>query len=279
MLLNHMMDTLDNWQQDAERQRKTFGTQSVERTIALLKELAIFGAQGARVAELASRLDLEYPTAHRIIRCLVDQRMVEKDENTLRYSIGPLVYELGLCAPPKMHLRELCDPIISRIAEKTGDTVFLNVRSGLDALCIDRKEGSFPIKTLIIDIGNRRPLGFGAAGIALLMRLSEEELAKVVTANAPRLQAYGNPSPRSIVALVKRSKVMGYVFTEDVVVPGVSAISLPFGGYDGIPLAAISVTSVSLRMPHSRHRKLASFLESEIRVLEDIMRSTPSGSS
>lgn len=262
----------------SEAKEKNSGTQSVERTVAVLKELAMFGARGARVADLASHLDLEYPTAHRIIRCLVEQRMVQKDENTLRYSIGPLVHELGLSARPKMHLRELCDSTISRIARKTRDTVFLNVRSGLDVLCIARKEGAFPIKTLVKEVGDRRPLGFGAGGIALLLRLSEEEAAKVITANAPRLQAYGNASPRSIVALVKKSKAVGYVFTEDAIVPGVNAVSLPVGGYDGIPLAAISVAAVRSRIPHPRHRKLVSFLKSEIKALEDIMHSTSSGS-
>ncbi|OGA54367.1 MAG: hypothetical protein A3G24_05720 [Betaproteobacteria bacterium RIFCSPLOWO2_12_FULL_62_13] len=255
--------------------KETSGTQSVERTIALLKELAVYGSRGARVAELASRLDLEYPTAHRIIRCLVEQRMVEKGNGTLRYSLGPLVYELGLSVPPRMHLRELCDPITTRIAENTGDTVFLNVRSGLDALCIDRKEGTFPIKTLIIDVGNRRPLGVGAGGIALLMQLPEDELSEILTANAHRLHAYTNVTTKSILALVKRSKEMGYVFTEDIVIPGVSAVSLPFGGRNGVPAAAISVACVPARMPTSRHRGLVSSLRSEIKDLEGIMRSSP----
>ena len=76
------------------------GTQSVERTVAILKELATYGSKGARVSVLAASLGLEYPTAHRIIRCLVSQRMVEKDHANLRYSLGPLVYELGLGVLP-----------------------------------------------------------------------------------------------------------------------------------------------------------------------------------
>ena len=81
----------------------------------------------------------------------------------------------------------------TRIAERTGDTVFLNVRSGPDVLCIDRKEGTFPIKTLIIEVGNRRPLGVGAGGIALLMPLPDEELERVVSANEARLKGVWQP--------------------------------------------------------------------------------------
>jgi len=170
-----------------------------------------------------------------------------------------------------MNLRELCDPVTTRIALATGDTVFLNVRSGFDVLCIDRKEGTFPIKTLIFEIGSRRPLGIGAGGIALLMQLSDEDLAEVLAVNRSRFQAYGKLSARSVLALVRRSKELGYVVTQDIVVRDVSAISLPFGGHDGVPAAAISVACVPSRMPQSRHRELVAFLRAEIKSLENNM--------
>lgn len=254
--------------------KETHGTQSIERTILLLKELATYGAKGARVSQIADALKLEYPTVHRMIRCLVAQRMVEREPATMRYSLGPLVYELGLSVPAKLNLRELCDPITTRIAEVTGDTVFLNVRSGLDVLCIDRKEGNYPIKTLIFEVGNRRPLGVGAGGLALLMPLDDQELEAVVQANAARLQAFGSIKAKSVLAMVKRSRDRGYVVTEDIVVRGVSAISLPFGNHNGVPSAAISVAGVPMRMPQSRHHELVTLLKSEIRNLEDILRAS-----
>jgi DNA-binding IclR family transcriptional regulator len=164
--------------------------------------------------------------------------------------------------------------VTTRIAERTGDTVFLNVRSGPDVLCIDRKEGTFPIKTLIIEVGNRRPLGVGAGGIALLMPLPDEELERVISANEARLKAYGSLKPKSILSMVRRSREQGYVITEDIIVRGVSAISLPLGGSDGVPAAAITVACVPSRMPQSRHRELAELLRSEITALENSMRSS-----
>ena len=248
--------------------RSASGTQSIERTIALLREVATYGPRGAKVSELASSLGMEYPTAHRMVRCLVAQRMIEKSKDRLRYSLGPLVYELGLSVPPRMNLREQCEGVTSRIAEQTGDTVFLNVRSGFEVLCIDRKEGTFPIKTMIFEIGNRRPLGIGAGGIALLMNLPDNELAHTVAANADRLRTFGFITPKNVLARVRRARELGYVFTEDIIIRGVNAISLPFGGHHGIPAAAISVASIPSRMPPSRHPELVSLLKDEIKALE-----------
>lgn len=263
---------MDTRRRPARKANESGGTQSIERTIALLKELAMHGSRGARVSEVASALRLEYPTVHRIIRCLATQRMIERNDETLRYSLGPLVYELGLSVPPKMNLREICDAVTSKIAASTEDTVFLNVRSGLDVLCIDRKEGTYPIKTLIFDVGSRRPLGVGAGGLALLMPLSEEELDYVVRANAMRLQMYGSVTPKHILAGVKQAKERGYVI-EEIIVRGVSAIGLPFGGQKGVPPAAISVACVPSRMPKTRHRELVGFLRNEIKTMEKMLRS------
>ncbi len=226
------------------------------------------------MSELSVALRLEYPTVHRMMRCLVAHSMVQRNDDTLRYSLGPLVYELGLSVPAKMNLREICDPVTTKIAEVTGDTVFLNVRSGLDVLCIDRKEGTFPIKTLIFEIGNRRPLGVGAGGIALLMPLADDELEQVVRANSQRLQAYGSLKPKNVLAMVRQAKQIGYVVTEDIVIPGVSAISIPFGGDKGVQPAAISVACVPSRMPRTRHRQLVALLRSEIATMEDMLRSS-----
>jgi DNA-binding IclR family transcriptional regulator len=38
-----------------------------------------------------------------------------------------------------------------------------------------RHEGSFPIRTLVLDVGNRRPLGVGAGGLAILAAIGDEK--------------------------------------------------------------------------------------------------------
>src|SRR3989304_4526478 len=88
-----------------------------------------------------------------------------------RAGMGQRAFELGLAAAPRFNLPDMFRPSLHRIAEKTGDTVFLTARSGNDSVCIDRKEGSFPIKTFTLEVGARRPLGAGAGGPAALMLL------------------------------------------------------------------------------------------------------------
>ena len=117
-------------------------------------------------------------------------------------------------------------------------------------------------------------ISVGAGGIALLMPLPDEELEAVVHANAARMQAYGSLKAKSVLAMVRQARERGYVLTEDIVVRGVSAISLPFGGRQGVPPAAISVACVPARMTKARHPEIVSMLKSEIATMEKMLSST-----
>ena len=131
-----------------------------------------------------------------------------------------MVFELGLTAAPRFNLREICHPALTRIAEATGDTVFLTQRSGLDAVCLDRREGTFPIKTFTLEIGMRRPLGVGTGSLAILSALPEEEIQQVVARTTSRLPEYGlNGAP--LLAQVKRAQKLGYAMRE---MPGLAGV-------------------------------------------------------
>ncbi|HZQ61201.1 MAG TPA: helix-turn-helix domain-containing protein, partial [Casimicrobiaceae bacterium] len=147
------------------------GTQSIQRAAMLVRVIASRSRTGMRLSEVVQHAHLERSTARRILKCLAAEGLVTQDAASRRYFLGPLVFELGLAAAPRFNLVDTCRPSLQRIAEKTGDTVFLTVRSGYDSVCLDRREGSFPIKALMMEPGTRRPLGAGAGGLALLMLL------------------------------------------------------------------------------------------------------------
>src|SRR5512145_2409208 len=106
------------------------GTQSIHRAIVLLRAIASRGRAGSRLLDLAKHAKLTPPTAHRILRCLVAENIVAQDPDTHRYLLGHLVFELGLAAAPQFNLRQIVEPSLRRVAEKTGDTAFLIARSG-----------------------------------------------------------------------------------------------------------------------------------------------------
>lgn len=243
------------------------GTQSIERALSLLREIAAHNRSGSRLLDIAARTGLQRPTVHRMLKCLAAESMVQQDSDTHRYFLGPMVFELGLTAAPRFNLREICHPALARIAEATGDTVFLTQRSGLDAVCLDRHEGTFPIKTFTLEIGMRRPLGVGIGSVAILAELQEEEIRQLIASNTPRLPEYGL-TPNSLFSQIRKAQRLGYAVRETPSLAGVRSIGVALHNRSGIPFAALSVSAISSRMTEKRIAELAVLLKNEARLIE-----------
>ncbi len=246
----------------------TSGAQSISRAAKLMRAIAMQGREGARLIDLASQSGLERPTVHRILRGLIAEGLLAQNEETRRYQLGPLIFELGLAAAPQYSFRELCQPMLTRIAARTGDTVFLTIRNGEDIVCLDRKEGDFPIRTLTLDIGTRRPLGVGAGGMALLLPLPEQDVASILEANASRIAAYGNLTVPLILDMMRRARKLGYALNDKQVTPGALSIGLPIPTPYGPPYAAVSIGAIADRMSPKRQKELVEILRSEIQGCE-----------
>lgn len=243
------------------------GTQSIERALLLLREIAAHNRGGSRLLDLATRTGLQRPTVHRMLKCLAAENMVQQDGDTHRYYLGSMVFELGLTATPRFNLREMCHPALARIAEATGDTVFLTQRSGLDAVCLDRREGTFPIKTFTLEVGMRRPLGVGTGSLAILSALPEEEIEQVVDANDVRLPEYGL-NGGSLLSQVKRAQKLGFAMREMPGLAGVRSVGQALRNQGGVPFAALSVSTISSRMSEKRAAEIATLLKNETRQIE-----------
>ncbi|MDH3286505.1 MAG: IclR family transcriptional regulator [Betaproteobacteria bacterium] len=243
------------------------GTQSIERALTLLREIAAHNRSGSRLLDLATRTGLQRPTVHRMLKCLAAESMVQQDTDSHRYFLGPMVFELGLTAAPRFNLREICHPSLSRLAEATGDTVFLTQRSGLDSVCLDRREGTFPIKTFTLEIGMRRPLGVGTGSLAILSALQDDEIQAIIAANTARLPEYGL-NPGTLQSQVKRSQKLGFAMRDLPGLSGVRSVGQALRNQSGVAFAALSVSTISSRMSDKRAIEVAQLLKNESRQLE-----------
>ncbi|HTP96944.1 MAG TPA: IclR family transcriptional regulator C-terminal domain-containing protein [Burkholderiales bacterium] len=239
------------------------GTQSIERAFALLGEIGAANASGARLPDLAGRLQLNRTTVHRLLKCLVAQGALRLDAASKRYFLGPLMRDLHAAARQPLDVKGLLAPMLTRVAEATGDTVFLLLRSGNDSICIDRRLGSYPVKTLVVDVGTRRPLGIGVAGLAILSALPEQELQRVVRENADRVAAF-DTSAAALLRAARAARRAGHASGPVHRVDGVSAIALPIRAANGSAVAALAVAAIASRMKAPRRAELVGIVRAEL---------------
>lgn len=236
---------------------------SVSRAIALVRALADAQAEGGRVTHLAKATGQTQATTHRLLQTLAAERVVVQDAQTKRYRLAMDFFTLAARAGDSMGLRALCRPALLRLCASLGDTIFLLVRSGFDAVCLDRTEGPFPIRSFTGDIGGRIALGVGQGGMAILAMLPESEREEVIRFNLPRVREYGVFDEVYLRTEIERVRQLGYAGRNTGLLEGMAGVAVPIVDHTGRAIAALSVGTIASRLSEDRLPAVVDLLRRE----------------
>lgn len=239
------------------------GAQSLQRAAAILRAFAEAPEAGWHVRDVAARVGLSLSTTDRMMRALCHERLLERFGPDRLYRIGPEIMILACMRGGQASVAEHYRPMMERIAARTSDTVFLWIRSGDDAVCAATVEGSFPIRILPAQVGNRRPLGLGAGALSLLAALPDGEAEAVVRRNEPAYAAL-NLSGEAMLRKVRRTRDDGFAYNEGFTIPEMRAVSILLPDPAGRLLVSIGVAAIESRFPPQRQRELAALLREEM---------------
>lgn len=243
------------------------GFQAIERAVQVLEAIGEAAVSGLRLSDVMRVTGLGRATSHRFLKALVDQGLVEPDPESGRYFLGMKLLVLSGAAANRFGLARRAQPALQRLAERTGDTVYLSLRIADAAICLDRLEGSFPIRTLTLKIGDRRPLGVGAGSLALLAFLPQSEVQRIVAQQAAAASAFGFDQA-TLMSLAEAARAQGYAFNDQRLIPGMCAVGVPVHGRSGAPVAALSVAAIASRMDPPRRNNIIAWLHEEAANLE-----------
>ena len=240
---------------------------AVPRVFAVLRALAAAPSQGARVTELARSVGLTQATVHRLLQSLVAEGMVEQDARSKLYRMSVDLFTLAARAGNPGDLRSLCRPALLRLCGSLGDTIFLLVRSGFDAVCLDRSEGPFPIRSFSGDIGGRVALGVGQGALAILAFLPEAEREEVIRFNLARVREYGVYDEVYLRTEIERVRLSGYAARNTGLLEGMAGAAVPICDPEGRAVAALSVGTIADRLNAERLPTVIALLQREATLI------------
>ncbi|MEW5913935.1 MAG: IclR family transcriptional regulator [Thermodesulfobacteriota bacterium] len=249
----------------APRTEDTKGAQSIHRAMVLLREVAAHNDQGATLSKLSRAAGLHVATAHRILSVLTKEGLVTHDPVAKLYHLGLALYQLGHAAH-QYTVRDRFRTALETIAQRSGDTVFLLIRLGNDVLCIDTVQGKYPVRTILVDVGARRPLGIGAGSLALIAFLPMAEFEAVVQANAPRYPNYKNLTADDIRAMARKGRQAGYVLSDGLFHEDAVSVGVPIFDFQGGVQAAITVSAIRPRMRAQRRKEIYQLVQEVVRA-------------
>jgi DNA-binding IclR family transcriptional regulator len=212
---------------------------SLAKAVLLLEALA--DEREATPRRLSELLHEPRTTVYRLLTGLQALDMVEAGSRSGTYRLGWRLLRLGSAVIERLDERQAALPVMERIHERTGETVFLCVRRGDEAVCIERLDG-LRVQSLALRLGGSLPLHLGAGPRALLAWEPRSEWDAYM--DRRELEAMTEQSPvtrAALVAELERSLADGYVVSDEDVTHGIASLGAPVFDYSGNVRAAISI--------------------------------------
>jgi DNA-binding IclR family transcriptional regulator len=216
--------------------------QVIVKAGAVLDVLASKGETSA--AELAERLGEPRSSVYRLLSSLQQLDLVDGGSQRGTYRLGLKLLRLGGAVQERLDVRVAAIPAMERIHDRTGETVFLCVRRGGDAVCVERLDGR-RVTSLALRLGGSLPLHAGAAPRALLAFESRAQWNEYL-ASGPRTYPDGDAplSADELIPLLESIRLEGLSISDEDVTPGIAAIGAPVFDHRGQVCAALSISGV-----------------------------------
>lgn len=239
---------------------RNHGASTLRRGLHILAALRR-APEGLDINGIARALAMQRTSVYRYISVLVEENYALRDPQTGLYRAVSIWPQLG--DEQTLSVAQLA-PAMRRISDHTGDSSFLICRVGADSLCLHREIGSYPVQVLAVTIGHRQPLGVGAAGLALLAALPEDEADAIIQQNSEALRSYGQMTVAHMRLLVEATRDRGWATVGNAAVSGVLGVGVALRDRSGYPRLAVSVSCILDRMPAARQRTIAELIRREI---------------
>ena len=223
---------------------KEYKVHSLERGFDLLEILAQNGFEKS-LTEISSDAGFSQATTHRILSAMKSRGYVHQNPSNSKYRLTLKTFEVGSQVIQHLNLHEIALPILRDVASKTGESVFLVILEGDEALCIENINAYRNIQILFLRVGRRMPLHIGAAPKVILAHLSEKRVDEIIKNKA--IETWTKKTITNPVDLkneLKRIRDQGYALSLGDVTEGAAAVGCPIINFAGEIVAAISISGI-----------------------------------
>jgi DNA-binding IclR family transcriptional regulator len=228
--------------------RESGGSSSAEKVLSVLAAFEHRARWPLR--DLAAHLGQPKSSVHRFLSALRAAAFVEQDPRDGTYHLGPQVWRITTRASDFDVLAQTALPTLQRLVEKTGESAFLTVQSGLHSRCIARVNTPQGVR-LLLDVGTVSPLHLGASNTILLAFLPEVERSMILS------QTVLQPAERQRAeAEMQRIAEAGYAYSSEQLTPGAAALGVPVVDADGRVVAGVSIGAPAYRFEWERARTM-----------------------
>lgn len=222
---------------------------AIERAADVLSAFVDADGESLGVTELAQRLSLSKAVVHRILASLKGRDLIEVDEETRRYSLGPGSLALGLTYLQRIDVRDLARGFLRELSEATAETATLSIRRGQVRIYVDQVTPAREVK-MIVQLGHPYPLHAGSSSKAFLAYLPQEAIDEYLAGPLDSLTDLTVTDISKLRTELARIRRRGYATSTGERQTGAASLAAPVFDHEASVAAVISVCG-----PRERFRR------------------------
>ena len=231
-------------------ERPVYRVQVIERAVDILQVLSE-DSRELGAGELGERLSLHKSTVHRLLTVLDQHRLIRRNAETGRYTLGLRLFEFGTRAVRGLQLRDQAQPHLDQLARETGETAHICVFDNGEMVSVAYAEGPRSIR-MPATVGRRTAAYCSAVGKAVLAFLPESVLDEVLTRPLHARTEKTLVTRAALLADLRQVRIRGYAVDNEEREKGLRCVGAPVWNYSGEVAAAVSVAGPSFRITRTR---------------------------
>jgi DNA-binding IclR family transcriptional regulator len=221
---------------------------SVDRSFELLEWLAV-SERGLSLAELTRQTGFPKSTVFRILATLEERQVVVLDAHTRTYTLGHRLWMLGYHYLERSDLYQAAAPVMQRLAEASGETVFLGKLEDGEVIYMRRIESPRSV-AIVKKLGQRVPAHCTATGTAILAFLPAQQVAGILDAHG--LDPYNDATitdPDAFRRRLDETRSRGFALVDGEYNRELMCISAPVFDHTAAPRASLTVAMPAAQKP------------------------------
>jgi IclR family acetate operon transcriptional repressor len=230
-------------------------TSALERSLTVLETLANH-PEGCSLSSLSLAANMPASAAHRLLVDLTRCGYVRQNREHGDYTLTIKLVSLGVNFLSRSGIVDIAQPLLDRLASKSGELVRLAVVDNNDLIFVAKAQGATGALRYDPDMGLSVPLSCSAAGHAWLSTMSEDKALEMVARQgfgAP--EKYGPKAPTTVRALLpylRNARKRGFSIIVEVFAPGMTAMSAPVRTREGKTIGVVTIAGPVFRLTEDR---------------------------
>jgi len=224
---------------------------------------------GLRNAEIAKALSMPTSSTSKLLATLVDQKFVSLDSETLRYSVGHQLLSLAGSYLDGLDLTQYSRPVVEKLAEDTGESVAVLIRTSQKVMVIFKIDSNQIIKPSM-QIGQRSPMYASSSGKVILAFLPENELERYFSSvKFNPITKKTITDPKILRRQLEKIRSTGLAYNREELEDQIIAIAAPIFDLFEIVVASLLVYLPTVRFTKKKRKQIESCLKKAAKELSN----------